>query len=75
MGLAASNNGNIKKHTDHLIQQCFFQQDGEWFIQMKREKVGPFGDKADAQMALMYYSIRALWPDDKQLRCFVREGR
>lgn len=75
MGLSANqNNVNLKSVLPHSIQQCFYQKNGEWFIQMKQESIGPFADKSDAQMALMYYSVRTLWPDDKQLRCFARQG-
>ena len=74
MGLTAANQNNANSKLTPSIQQCFFKQGNEWFIQMKQESIGPFADKADAQMALMYYSVRALWPSDKQLRCFVRQG-
>lgn len=59
---------------NHQLQQCFFQRDGDWFIHMSEREVGPYEDKADAQMALMYYSVRAFWPTEKQLRNFARYG-
>lgn len=77
MGLVSKNYEKTSTNTnsEDSVQQCFFHQNGEWFIQMKQEHIGPFADKMDAQMALMYYSIRALWPNDKELRRFARQGR
>ena len=56
------------------LQQCFYIQDGRWYIHMPGQDIGPYDDKADAQMALMYYSVRALWPTEKELRTFARHG-
>ena len=56
------------------LQKCFFQKEGNWYIHMPEQDIGPYDDKADAQMALMYYSVRALWPSEKQLRSFTRHG-
>jgi len=77
MGLAAPKNDiqNTTANAEDSVQQCFCQKNGEWFVQMKQELIGPYADKTDAQMALMYYSVRALWPTEKELRCFARQGR
>ena len=56
------------------LQKCFYQKDGNWYIHMPEQDVGPYDDKADAQMALMYYSVRALWHSERQLRSFTRHG-
>ena len=64
-------------HSDSLdqsLQKCFFQKNGNWYIHLPEKDIGPYDDKADAQMALMYYSVRALWPSEKQLRSFTRHG-
>jgi len=57
------------------LQQRFFKRDGTWYINIDEQNIaGPYPDKADAQMALMYFSARTLWPTDKQLREFARIG-
>ena len=66
--------GSSAARKQHQLQQCFFQNDGSWFIHMPDQDIGPFDDKADAQMALMYFSLRAGWPNAKELRNFARHG-
>jgi len=66
--------GSTEHNQPVQLQQCFFQENGGWYIHMTDEDIGPYADKADAQMALMYYSLRALWPDEKELRSFARNG-
>jgi len=67
-------NNNHKQHSSAhpSLKQCFFHNGGEWFIKVNSESIGPFLDKADAQMALLYFNVKAFWPSDKQLRSFVR---
>lgn len=58
-----------------LLKQRFFKTDGHWYVSSSNdESIGPFSDKADAQMALLYYSVRSFWPNPKQLREFARNG-
>lgn len=57
------------------VQQRFFKKREGWYVSIDDSKIaGPYADKADAQMALMYYNVRTLWPSAKQLREFVRQG-
>ena len=58
------------------LQRCFHKSRGGWFVQHGEcEKAGPFVDKAEAQMAMLYYSARMFWPSEKQLREFTRSGK
>jgi len=56
------------------LQRSFLHRDGSWYIEVDQQLVGPFTDKADAQMALMYYKMRTCWPNAKQLREYARNG-
>lgn len=57
------------------LQQRFYKRNGAWYVGCHDQSaIGPFVDKADAQMALMYYTAMANWPTDKQLREFARTG-
>ncbi|MBT5293208.1 MAG: hypothetical protein HOO01_07065 [Cellvibrionales bacterium] len=58
------------------LKNCFAIKNGRWFVTNKRnEQAGPFNDKSEAQMALLYYVGRTCWPSAKQLREFTRLGR
>ncbi|MBT8149535.1 MAG: hypothetical protein HKO71_07110 [Pseudomonadales bacterium] len=58
------------------VQQRFYLQNGAWFVKHNdQQAAGPFADKADAQMAMLYFSARAFWPNEKQLREFARSGK
>ncbi|NNC54918.1 MAG: hypothetical protein HKO07_04255 [Pseudomonadales bacterium] len=62
--------------TREPLSNRFCKKHGGWFVRHgDAELVGPFSDKADAQMALLYFSARLFWPSDKQLREFARHGR
>ena len=57
------------------LQQRFFKKHDGWYVNVDTDNyAGPYSDKADAQMALMYYNVRTFWPSAKQLRAFVRKG-
>jgi len=59
-----------------ILQRCFHKRKSGWFVQhSEQNSAGPFADKADAQMAMLYYSARTLWPSEKQLREFARNGK
>ncbi|MFK8018908.1 MAG: DUF6316 family protein [Pseudomonadales bacterium] len=50
----------------------FFRKDAAWFYQTREGvDMGPFADKAEAQMALVYFIERTTWPDPKQLRNYI----
>jgi len=50
----------------------FFRKDGAWFYQTRDcMDIGPFADKAEAQMALVYFIERTEWPTAKQLRNYI----
>lgn len=62
-------------HESPLVDR-FCKQQGGWFVRNgDSEYIGPFADKADAQMALLYYAARLFWPSQKQLREFARSGK
>jgi hypothetical protein len=66
------NDSPNRKH----LKNCFSIKNGFWFVTNKRnEQAGPFNDKSEAQMALLYYVGRTCWPSAKQLREFSRLGR
>ncbi len=54
----------------------FFKRDDGWYY-TTRENVdmGPYGDKAEAQMALVYFIERTQWPDQKQLRAYINSNK
>lgn len=65
-------------HRHHLnpLKNCFSIKNGAWFVtNAENEQAGPFSNKADAQMALVFYVARTCWPSAKQLREFSRSGR
>lgn len=57
------------------INSRFFRDQSGWFVNDSDCSHGPYADKAEAQTALMYYSLRTAWPTEKQLREFVRIGK
>lgn len=69
------NNVHHNRASSSSVQQRFFKKREGWYVSIDDSKIaGPYADKADAQMALMYYNVRTLWPSAKQLREFVRQG-
>ena len=57
----------------HTRSNQFYQRKGEWFLTSDDgADVGPFADKAEAQMALLYFVDRTQWPNAKQLREYIR---
>ncbi len=69
-------NESPKKSSRQHLKKCFSIKNGLWFVtNTKNEQAGPFSNKADAQMALLYYVGRTCWPSAKQLREFSRLGR
>lgn len=58
------------------LKNCFSIKNGAWFVtNADNEQAGPFSNKSDAQMALVFYVARTCWPSAKQLREFSRSGR
>ncbi|MDB2409327.1 hypothetical protein N9W57_01725 [Pseudomonadales bacterium] len=69
-------NDSPRKSNRQHLKNCFFIRNGLWFVtNTQNEQAGPFSNKADAQMALLYYVGRTCWPSAKQLREFTRFGR
>lgn len=69
-------NDSPRKSNRQHLKNCFSIRDGLWFVtNTQNEQAGPFSNKADAQMALLYYVGRTCWPSAKQLREFTRFGR
>ncbi len=63
-------------NTIYTRSERFFKRDNGWFY-TTRENVdmGPFDDKAEAQMALVYFIERTQWPDQKQLRAYINSNK
>lgn len=54
----------------------FFRQSDAWYYSTREgSKMGPFADKSEAQMALVYFIERTQWPDEKQLRNYICDKR
>jgi len=49
----------------------YVHEDGKWYLRTDKGVKGPFGDKCEAQMALLYYRQRTRWPTPRQLRDFM----
>ena len=49
----------------------FVRSEGKWYIVTEEGRLGPYADKADAQLALLFYSQRLSKPSEKQLRSFM----
>ncbi len=50
----------------------FYQKQGKWYFTTREGiDMGPYDDKAEVQMALMYFVERTQWPDNKQLRDYM----
>ena len=72
----ASANLDTGQSAQPALQQRFYLRDGAWYVKHgDQSSAGPFADKADAQMAMLYFSARAFWPSEKQLREFARSGK
>jgi hypothetical protein len=57
------------------LKNCFSIKNGVWFVtNADNEQAGPYSNKSDAQMALVYYVAQTCWPSAKQLREFARGG-
>ena len=57
----------------HTRSKRFFQAEGGWFFKTREgQDIGPFSDKCAAQLALVYFVDRTQWPDERQLREYLR---
>lgn len=62
-----------QKQAIHTRTNRFFRQGKEWFFSTRDgNSIGPFTDKAEAQLALAYFVERTQWPNKKQLREYSR---
>lgn len=53
----------------------FFLQDRHWYFHTREGfDVGPFRDKNEAQLALMYFIEQAQWPEQRQLQKLVQQS-
>ena len=58
------------------LRNKFLRKEGCWYVMAEANTVaGPFSDKAEAQIALAYFSTHKQWPSAKQLREFARCGK
>jgi hypothetical protein len=49
----------------------YFHEDGKWYFRTQDGVMGPFNDKSEAQMAVLYFHQRTKWPNARQLRDFM----
>lgn len=74
--LAAANDSSSQPVVIYRRSDRFFKKNGEWFYQTREGQcVGPYADKAEAQMALVYFIEETNWPDQRQLRCYIDARR
>jgi len=73
---SATLNSHFSKNTSRQpLSKRFFRNQTGWFVNDSDGSHGPYTDKAEAQTALVYYSLQTCWPTAKQLREFVRIGK
>ncbi|MEM8496854.1 MAG: DUF6316 family protein [Pseudomonadota bacterium] len=71
---ATYSNSNKQPVVIYKRSNRFFRKAGTWFYQTREGvDMGPFSDKAEAQMALVYFIERTEWPTAKQLRTFISD--
>lgn len=49
----------------------YFNDRGRWYVRTADNLMGPFWDKAEAQMAVLYFQQRLKWPNARQLQEFM----
>jgi hypothetical protein len=52
----------------------YFAERGRWYFRTHGTVMGPFADKGEAQMAVLYFRQRAKWPSQQQLHEFMDGG-
>ncbi len=55
-------------------ERFFKRSDGWYYTTRENVDMGPYADKAEAQMALVYFIERTQWPDEKQLRAYINSN-
>jgi hypothetical protein len=53
----------------------YFSQRGKWFFRTHDGVMGPFHDRNEAQMAVLYFRQRLKWPNARQLHEFMDSAR
>lgn len=51
--------------------EAYFSERGKWFFRGHDTVMGPFQDKVEAQMAVLYFQQRLKWPSHRQLHEFM----
>lgn len=49
----------------------YFAERGRWYFRTHGNVMGPFADKAEAQMAVLYFRQRLRWPSQRELHAFM----
>lgn len=49
----------------------YFRERGKWYFRTHDSVMGPFCNKAEAQMAVQYFQLRLKWPSARQLHEFM----
>lgn len=52
----------------------YFNDRGRWYYRTHDSVMGPFADRAEAQMAVLYFRQRMKWPSLRQLHEFMGGG-
>jgi hypothetical protein len=52
----------------------YFAERGRWYFRNHGNVMGPFADKAEAQMAVLYFRQRLKWPSQRQLHQFMERS-
>lgn len=56
----------------HTRTERFCKKDAGWFYTTREGvDIGPYADKMEAQMALVYFVERTQWPSETQLRSYL----
>ena len=49
----------------------YFAERGRWYFRNHGNVMGPFADKTEAQMAVLFFRQRLKWPNLRQLHEFM----
>lgn len=71
-----SASGGSEANVLYTRSERFVKREEGWYY-TTRENVdmGPYADKSEAQMALVYFIERTQWPDAKQLRAYIHSNK
>lgn len=69
---ASHNKKSLPFGVIHTRTERFCKKDAGWFYTTREGiDIGPYSDKTEAQMALVYFVERTQWPSESQLRSYI----